>query len=99
MPNQKMIENYSRNQIDNAMIQSIAELKRLWPLKSVCINQINKSLDETKSIEKFLDLIFESRTDKSIKICQTEAKWSSLYPDPKSDILNYGLKTENRQIL
>ncbi len=99
MPNQKMIEKYSRNKIDDAIIQSIEELKRLWPLKSVCINQINKSPDETKSIEKFLDRIFESRTFKSIEICQTQAKWSSLYPDPKSDILNYGLKMENRLLI
>lgn len=96
MPNQKMIENYSNKIIDDAMISAVTGLVRYWPLKSVCINQ--QSINN-KSLENFLSNFFTNRTNKSIVVCQTEAKWSSLYPDPKSDVLNYGLKMENRLII
>lgn len=32
-----------------------------------------------------------------IKLCKTDAPWSSFYPDPKSDFM-YGMKSENRDL-
>ena len=72
-------------------------LSILWSFESICLS---KKIEESTEKVKIHDRLKSKVENKSIKvsICEENAAWSSLYPDPKSDIFNYDLISENRKI-
>jgi hypothetical protein len=83
-------------QDDHQKLNSINEGKA-WRLNSICIYNNNS---ETISIRYLNELkkTFKRNGNIRLEICKSESKWSSFYPDPKSDILDFRLQAENRKL-